>query len=273
MFNSVLDNPHNLCTNSYVNIKTLTLTSSQKRVYDYFLTITNDNINKQDLVYIIGSAGTGKTYLIKIIRSLLRHKLLICATTGKAAVNIGDYVQTLHKSFKLPITRKQECDLSDKVLKEFQKEYKLTELLLIDEISMMSQLELYWLNKRLKQIKINDEIFGGISIILVGDLFQLPPVKGIPLYSKNSNRIEDFLGYNLYQKFNKIFILDKIMRQHNETSPGFVELLERLRIGSPVDSDWTYLSKNFIKTGDYDDETRRLKLYATNKDALSYNLK
>ena len=189
--NQILLNKYNHILENDTNTQTQTLnddpilesnsniafTTKQKEIFRYFETDLKQK--SRTLAIIYGSAGTGKTFLIKQLKSLLGKKLVICATTGIAAVNIGKDVTTLHKLFKLPISTSKETQLKGNILKSLQIELKNSKYLLIDEFSMLSSYDLYWLNLRLKTIMVSDQIFGGISVILCGDIFQLPPRLGL----------------------------------------------------------------------------------------------
>ena len=130
---------------------------------------------------LIGAAGCGKSVVIKKLKQKLKNKLLLIATTGKAASNLGSGAETIHSVIKLPIKKSQEKNLSNKI-NEGLKKMKAVSFLMIDEYSMLSRYSIYWIDKRLREIFGNDIIFGGIKIVLIGDLFQLPPVLAKPCY-------------------------------------------------------------------------------------------
>ena len=161
----------------------------------------------------MGTAGTGKSYLIKALQQSLDTYLQTSATTGVAAFNI--HGQTIHSLMKLPITDSQKQPLSGQSLKEFQLRMKGIKYVIIDEVSMLKQDELNWINQRLQQASGKTAAFGGYNIICVGDFAQLPPVMSCPLYTGPNDRMKSFSsnGYVLYRQFDTVVLLDKIKRQ------------------------------------------------------------
>ena len=102
------------------------------------------------------------------------------ATTGIAAFTIGG--QTLHSAAQLPI--RDYCDLQGDALQRLQMRLEGKHYLIIDEMSMIGHRMMSWLDYRLRAGTGNQEKpFGGMSIILLGDFGQLPPVGDRPLYS------------------------------------------------------------------------------------------
>ena len=120
---------------------------------------------------------------------LTKPRVLILAPTGVAAINIDG--TTIHSALGInckgqfyPLNEKQKAHLRNKLSE--------VKLLIIDEISMVSR-RLFWqLNQRLIEIFSNDAPFGGLSVIVCGDLYQLPPVNPPAIYTRKN-----------YKSFNK----------------------------------------------------------------------
>lgn len=130
-------------------------------------------------VFLTGPAGSGKTYILnKLIRELKRQgkEVAITASTGIAATHIGG--MTIHSWSGLGIrdelTSQDKSWLADNA--RLNKRYNMTDVLIIDEISMLHGSRLNMINELAKLLRGNDEPFGGMQLILTGDLFQLPPV-------------------------------------------------------------------------------------------------
>lgn len=130
-------------------------------------------------VFLTGAAGTGKTYLInRFIRHAREHGITIAVTasTGIAATHIGG--MTIHSWSGMGIrdTLTDE-DIDVIVSREYlAKRFAKTNILIIDEISMLSGVFLANLDRLLRSTRFSQDPFGGIQVILVGDFFQLPPV-------------------------------------------------------------------------------------------------
>jgi ATP-dependent exoDNAse (exonuclease V) alpha subunit len=130
-------------------------------------------------VFLTGSAGAGKTYVLnQYITHLRYHKMgvAITASTGIAATHLGG--QTIHSWCGMGV--KDSLTTAD--LKNLKtKKYLVTKIdkakvLVIDEISMLHKRQLELINKILKYFKQSEEPFGGLQVIVSGDFFQLPPV-------------------------------------------------------------------------------------------------
>ena len=145
--------------------------------------------------------------------------VVVTASTGKAATNING--TTLHSAFQLPVTSGGALNtrkLSNEKLHMLQIKYKYLKVLLIDEISMIGKETFDNLNGNLQLIKNSNLDFGGVSILLIGDFFQLPPIKQKVIFS--SLRIND--AGNLFS----LHELHEIVCQSSD--PHFAQLMNRL---------------------------------------------
>ncbi len=131
-----------------------------------------------DSALITGKAGSGKTHLLKdFINQSKKNgkKVAITATTGIAATHLGG--ETIHRWSKIGILEQLPSDFFKKMTKKDQKRLIETDILIIDEISMLHDFQFELINRILKVIRASDQPFGGIQIVLSGDFFQLPPVR------------------------------------------------------------------------------------------------
>ncbi|KAM9812015.1 uncharacterized protein ACBT44_011392 isoform 3-T12 [Syngnathus typhle] len=193
---------------------------------------------EQFFYYVNGGAGTGKSHLIKCIHAeatkillrlprlaeeadICKQTVVLAAFTGTAAFNISG--TTLHSLFKLPRSLRPPYQGLGNKLDEVRAELSIAEILIIDEISMVSKDLFAYVNTRLKQIKGIDLPFGGMSVLAVGDFFQLPPVRqSKPLCVYDPTRLDHWRD-----NFKKITLTD-IMRQKDDAA--FAEVLNRLRV-------------------------------------------
>lgn len=141
-----------------------------------FATETSEN------VFLTGKAGTGKTTFLKYLKEHCAKNIVIAAPTGVAAINAGGV--TLHSLFQLPFfpflpTRGHKEDLLGKMKFNRQRQQLLRkmELLVIDEISMVRADVMDAIDTILRSVRRNHAVpFGGVQLLCIGDLFQLPPV-------------------------------------------------------------------------------------------------
>jgi len=182
-------------------------------------------------IFLTGKAGTGKTYTLNNMISALRKKgknVAVTASTGIASTHIDG--KTIHSWAGIGIkSALNEEDLYKLKNNKFSNSrIKSADVLIIDEISMLHDYRLDLVDEVLRFIKSNNQPFGGIQVILVGDFFQLPPVEknGKTNYTFNSKiwEVADF----------KICYLDKIYRQANDTV--FVDILNAVRENAVSDN-------------------------------------
>ena len=223
------------------------LNTDQRRVFDRVIDTVCSN-NTVLRLYVSGEGGTGKSFLIKTIKCWIRQNLnkdtAVSAPTGIAAFNIDGL--TVHRLLQLPVEHGQTPkykQLSDHVLKVLRADLKDVALLVIDEVSMISNLIITYIHLRMSEIFDTNDCengwFGQKHILLFGDLLQLPPVREDPAFVRLSNdKINKYIGslnaFNLWT----LFDYDELtinMRQQGDES--YRQLLSRIRIGLVTKSD------------------------------------
>jgi len=188
-------------------------------------------------VFLTGSAGTGKTYILnKYIQYLKEHGISpsIVAPTGIAASHIGG--STIHSFFGIGIKESlSDYEIDFMMQREYlYNRFKNLKILIIDEISMVSPALFELMDKILRAFKIGDAPFGGVQIILSGDFFQLPPISSQAremkfacqtLLWKNSDLKVCYLEKKFRQKDNALArILDQI--RDNNVSEESIKVLK-----------------------------------------------
>ena len=130
-------------------------------------------------IFLTGAPGAGKTYVLNEFIRLAKKKgknVAVTASTGIAATHIGG--STIHSWSGLGIldvlSQYDLARLSGR--SNLVKRYNATDVLVIDEVSMLHGHRLDMINLLAKKIRMNEQPFGGLQVVLVGDLFQLPPV-------------------------------------------------------------------------------------------------
>ena len=130
--------------------------------------------NTNDSIFITGKAGTGKTTLQKYFRKHTKKKVLVVAPTGLAAINAGG--QTIHSVFQLPhhfLTKSDVKKIYNNGI------YRVIDTIIIDEVSMVGA-DIFDAIDNFMRLngKDSNKPFGGVQLILFGDLYQMPPVVG-----------------------------------------------------------------------------------------------
>ena len=210
-----------------------TLNKRQQYAYDIVLTwcrnkMKNMNSLKPEEVkpinlFITGGAGAGKSHLIKTIyhtvTKTFRHApmnpelptVLLMAPTGVAAINIDG--TTINTALAIPVlTGDNVPPMSDQKRTQMRLSLSELKLIVIDEISMVGNITLLHIHQRLKEIfgTSNSQMFVGISIIVVGDMYQLPPIHKRTVFDDFKNDV--FNLYHPWHLFTMIELVD-IMRQ------------------------------------------------------------
>lgn len=222
--------------------------------------------NTSNHLFITGKAGSGKSTLLNYIKENSTKNIVVIAPTGVSALNVKG--QTIHRFFSFPINVTPEKIACFEVTPRVKRIYKQLQTLIIDEVSMLRADILDCIDIFL-QIYGPDanKSFGGVQMVFVGDLFQLPPVVSSNEMYYFSNRYSSpyFFSSEAYKKINiEIVELTKIYRQKDI---NFINLLNKIRNNSATSSDLDLLNNHCQKTN----EDFIITLTATNKMADDIN--
>lgn len=226
-----------------------------------FINSTNRNI------FLTGKAGTGKTTLLKEIIRTTHKNAVIVAPTGIAALNAGGV--TIHSFFHLPFGAFIPDSVNPPMLDESLKVenrvslrkhmrmnsvrrsiFKNLELLVIDEVSMLRCDVLDAMDFMLRVVRGNNSAFGGVQVLFIGDLLQLPPVvrdQEWEILKRYYNGVYFFHSHVLQQELPLYIELETIYRQSDDV---FINILNNLRNNKVSSSDVQTLNK-FIRS-DFD---------------------
>ena len=241
-------------------------------------------------VFITGSAGSGKSYLLKYIVQELRkqtnesgerRQVGICAPTGVAAIIVGG--STLHSFFGIGLGTGSTSSLVKKVSKSnaAMKRIDDTDVLVIDECSMLSSDLLEKLDAVVREVRkdgsFRDQPFGGMQIVAFGDFFQLPPVTKTNFSDDWNDRrhrafcFESYVWLDLGLSENVI----ELKEIHRQGSENFVTLLNKVRIGTIEYADIEYLNSKCLISDSNPLPTDGIlptRLYVLNKDVDQENI-
>ena len=219
-----------------------------------FVLLTNRSI------FLTGKAGTGKTTFLKHITEVCQKEFVVTAPTGVAAINCNG--ATLHSVFQLPfgafipgtargfsdtttnITDKHSLFRNIRFSRDKREMFNKLELLIIDEVSMLRADMLDAVDIILRSFRKRPfEAFGGVQVLFIGDLYQLPPV----VSNEEWEFLKDYYGSPFF--FDALALketpplcltLEKIYRQRNV---AFIELLNRIRNNELLPEDYTLLQQ------------------------------
>ncbi|HXI11094.1 MAG TPA: AAA family ATPase [Thermoanaerobaculia bacterium] len=195
----------------------------------------------KELLFVTGRAGTGKSTFIQMLRNELPKKnIVVLAPTGIAALNAGG--QTIHSFFRFPpkvidpaeLTKHDDPELFEKI-----------DILVVDEVSMVRADLLDAVETALRINRNSTRPFGGAQVLLVGDLFQLPPVppRGDDALSlRNRYDSLQFFGANCLRGVAMTRLeLSHVYRQADQT---FISLLGNLRVGRDIATTCAELNRH-----------------------------
>ncbi|MDR1738445.1 MAG: helix-turn-helix domain-containing protein [Candidatus Symbiothrix sp.] len=200
-------------------------------------------------VFLTGKAGTGKTTFLRDIVATTHKIAVVAAPTGVAAINAGGV--TLHSLFQLPFSPYVPNDNQKQDISHFSKQklevIRQMELLIIDEVSMLRSDTLDAIDAVLRRIRRSSNPFGGVQMLYIGDMFQLPPVVKDEEWSilRDYYRTQFFFHAHALLKNPPVYIeLKKVYRQQDSQ---FIDLLNRVRNNILQDADIKLLNSRYFR--------------------------
>ncbi|EPS39197.1 hypothetical protein H072_7026 [Dactylellina haptotyla CBS 200.50] len=225
-------------------------------------------VNEGKSVFFTGSAGTGKSVLLREIITGMRKKhknydsVAITASTGLAACNIGGV--TLHSFSGIGLGREPVEQLVKKIRRnpKSKQRWLRTKVLIIDEISMVDGELFDKLEGVARTLKNNGRPFGGIQLVVTGDFFQLPPVPDNGRAAKFA-----FEGNTWSNCVDHTILLTHIFRQKD---PVFASMLNEMRLGMLSPASVANFKKLNRKL-EFDDGLQATELFPTRKEVDNAN--
>jgi hypothetical protein len=239
-------------------------------------------------IFLTGKAGTGKTTFLRNLINQTHKKAVIVAPTGIAAINAAGV--TIHSLFQLPFGTylpkqptsgdshfNQQYNTPKTIIRHLQmnstkrKIFLDLELLIIDEVSMLRADLLDAIDMVLRYIRKNNESFGGVQVLFIGDLHQLPPV----VKSNEWQLLGEFYKSAFFfdalalQQHPPVYIeLEKIYRQSDEV---FINLLNNLRNNAVTTDDLALLKRYYREDFQPDLKDKYITLTTHNQKADALN--
>lgn len=270
--------------NNMTENKNLIETLNEAAIVEQFIQQTNRSL------FLTGKAGTGKTTLLRKIVELTHKQTVIVAPTGIAALNAGGV--TIHSFFQLPfgtflpqfeaiqgIPDYMKVENRRTLMHHFRMNgakkalFRSLELLIIDEVSMLRADLLDAMDWCLRNVRGINQPFGGVQVLFVGDLLQLPPVVKAEEWSLLRSHYQGMFFFNalVLQEARPLVIeLEKVFRQEDQK---FLNLLNKLRNNEMTVNDLEFLNQRVQPNFQPEDKEEFVTLTTHNADALEINQK
>lgn len=237
-----------------------------------FATETSENI------FLTGKAGTGKTTFLKYLRENASKNIIVAAPTGVAAINAGGV--TLHSLFQLPFhpflpTKQGRDELLSKtrITKQRQQLLRKMELLLIDEVSMVRCDVMDAIDTLLKSVRRNYRLpFGGVQVLYIGDLYQLPPVAQQAEWSILSEYYSTPFFFDSLVIREQVPLLIELQKIYRQKENSFVDLLNNVRNNELSPEDFELLHRRYIPGFSPPPDISYITLTSHNNQADKINL-
>ncbi len=228
-------------------------------------------------VFLTGRAGTGKTTFLRKLSKKSVKRMIVTAPTGVAAINAGGV--TLHSFFQLPfgpfVPGEHAHNKIQKRMFRFSQEkkqiIKSLDLLVIDEISMVRADLLDAVDAILKRHRRNDLPFGGVQLLMIGDLHQLSPVAKREEWSLLSQYYDSIYFFSSHALAEARFLTIELKRVYRQTDSGFIHILNQVRNNEIDASLIEKLNQRYIKNFTPDDDQGYVTLTTHNVSADAIN--
>jgi len=232
--------------------------------------------NTSRSVFLTGKAGTGKTTFLHYIRNHTDKNVIVAAPTGVAAINAGGV--TLHSLLQLPFEPfipnfegKKKLDYHFKLRKSKIEMLRELDLLIIDEVSMLRADMLDAIDYMLRRYRNDQSPFGGVQLLFIGDMFQLPPVVQQSEWEllKHYYPSPFFFHSQVLGDYPLLYIeLKTIYRQQDKL---FIDILNRIRNNCPTADDLQVLNQRYKPTFVLPEDDRYIVLCTHNYKADRIN--
>lgn len=189
-------------------------------------------------IFITGRAGTGKSTLLRVLTRTSKKKIVVLAPTGIAALNVKG--QTIHSFFKF---KPAFLSKSDVKRRRQNKIYNTPDVIVIDEISMVRADMLDNIDLFLRLNRNNPLPFGGVQMVFIGDLYQIPPVVSTEFEKKFvSENYESpfFFSADVLNSQDFEYSMVELTQIYRQTKMGFIRILESIRMN---EMDWDLLNE------------------------------
>lgn len=232
--------------------------------------------NTSQSVFLTGKAGTGKTTFLHYIRKNVDKNVIVAAPTGVASINAGGV--TLHSLLQLPfepfipnLEGKKKLDFHFKLRKSKIEMLRELELLIIDEVSMLRADMLDAIDYMLKRYRNNQQLFGGVQILFIGDMYQLPPVAQQHEWDQLKQYYPSPFFFHAQALQNNMPLYVELKTIYRQSDQVFIDILNRIRNNCTTTSDLQILNQRYNPSFKLTAENRYIVLCTHNYKADKIN--
>jgi len=228
-------------------------------------------------IFLTGKAGTGKTTFLHKLKKNSAKRMIVTAPTGVAAINAGGV--TLHSFFQLPfgpfIPGSEANEQSRQRLFRFSKEkkriIKSLDLLVIDEISMVRADLLDCVDAVLRRHRRNDQPFGGVQLLMIGDLHQLSPVAKQEDWQLLKQYYESVYFFSSHALDQAEMVTIELKHIYRQSDARFIQLLNRVRDNRLDAASIKELNQRYIENFAHENDQGYITLTTHNNSADTIN--
>jgi len=230
-------------------------------------------------LFLTGKAGTGKTTFLRSLPENTPKRMIVTAPTGVAAINAGGV--TLHSFFQLPFgpyvpgseSYERNRQRHFRFSKEKKRIIKSLDLLVIDEISMVRADLLDAVDATLRRHRRSSEPFGGVQLLMIGDLHQLSPVAKQEEWRLLQNYYDSVYFFSSRALEQTRLVTIELKRIYRQSDSRFIEVLNRVRDNRLDETAQEALNSRYIPNYEPKDSDGSITLTTHNASADSINLK
>lgn len=222
-------------------------------VNDVFKIAADIVSNTSQNVFLTGKAGTGKTTFLHHICNNIDKNVVVAAPTGVAAINAGGV--TLHSLLQLPFEPfipnfegKKKLDFHFKLRKSKIEMLRELDLLIIDEVSMLRADLLDAMDYMLKRYRNNQRPFGGVQMLFIGDMFQLPPVVQPAEWEEMRHYYPSPFFFHAQALADNMPLYIELKTIYRQQDQRFIEILNRIRNNCTTPYDLNVLNQRYNPT-------------------------
>lgn len=233
-------------------------------------------LNTSQSVFLTGKAGTGKTTFLHHIRQHADKNVIVAAPTGVASINAGGV--TLHSLLQLPfepfvptLEGKKKLDYHFKLRKSKIEMLRELDLLIIDEVSMLRADMLDAIDHLLRRYRNNQQVFGGVQILFIGDMYQLPPVVQQHEWDQLKEYYPSPFFFHAQALQNNMPLYIELKTIYRQSDQVFIDILNRIRNSCTTSVDLQILNKRYDPSFKLTKENRYIVLCTHNYKADKIN--